>query len=115
MLEALSNEWVLFQQCLIDSEGMLKKSKEKFKSGLLFSAEDFKKSVNLLQDDLAAKGAYSAKIPIDEVNYFFLTYPDDQYWNILISPLTFFLFYFPIFSLGCVPECGSFLLREIGA
>lgn len=66
MLEALSNEWVLFQQCLIDSEGMLKKSKEKFKSGLLFSAEDFKKSVNLLQDDLAAKGAYSAKIPIDE-------------------------------------------------
>ena len=68
MLEALSNEWVSFQQCLIDNDSMLKKSKEKFKSGLLYSAEDLKKSVNQLHDDLAAKGAFSAKIPVDEVN-----------------------------------------------
>ena len=69
MLDALANEWESFQQCLIDCDSMLKKTKEKFKSGLLFSAEDLKKSVNLLHDDLAAKGAFSAKIPVDEVNY----------------------------------------------
>ena len=67
MLDALSNEWILFQQCLIDSDAMLKKSKEKFKTGLLYSAEDLKKSVSTLQDDLSVKGAFSAKIPIDEV------------------------------------------------
>ena len=68
MLEALSNEWISFQQCLIDSDAMLKKSKDKFKSGLLHSAEDLKKSVNLLHDDLTLKGAFSAKIPINEVS-----------------------------------------------
>ena len=72
MLEALSNEWVSFQQCLIDCDIMLKKSKDKFKSGLLYSAEDLKKSVNLLSDDLAIKGAFSAKVPIDEVYCLFL-------------------------------------------
>eukprot|EP00795_Rhopilema_esculentum_P016694 gene16694-8141_t len=66
MLEALSNEWVAFQQCLIDSDAMLKKSKEKFKTGLLHSAEDLKKSVTALQDDLNLKGAFSAKIPVNE-------------------------------------------------
>ena len=70
MLEALSNEWVAFQQCLIDSDAMLKKSKEKFKTGLLHSAEDLKKSVGSLQDDLNIKGAFSAKIPVDEVTIF---------------------------------------------
>ena len=67
MLEALSNEWVAFQQCLIDSDAMLKKSKEKFKTGLLHSAEDLKKSVAALQDDLNLKGAFNAKIPVNEV------------------------------------------------
>ena len=71
MLEALSNEWVAFQQCLIDSDAMLKKSKEKFKTGLLHSAEDLKKSVGSLQDDLNIKGAFSAKIPVDEVTSFY--------------------------------------------
>lgn len=67
MLEALSTEWISFQQCLIDSDAMLKKSKDKFKSGLLNSSEELKKSVISLQDDLNTKGAFSAKIPIPEV------------------------------------------------
>ncbi len=67
MLDALSTEWVLFQQCLIDCDGMLKKSKEKFKTGLLHSSEELKRSIALLQDDLQNKGAFSAKIPIPEV------------------------------------------------
>eukprot|EP00794_Sanderia_malayensis_P010712 gene10712-11859_t len=66
MLEDLSSEWVAFQQCLIDSDAMLKKSKDKFKTGLLHSSEDLKKSIALLQDDLNSKGPFSAKIPVAE-------------------------------------------------
>ncbi|XP_070295048.1 dynein axonemal heavy chain 2-like [Salvelinus sp. IW2-2015] len=45
MLEALNGEWVWFQQVVIDSDIMLKKNKDKFKSSLIFSAEEFKKKM----------------------------------------------------------------------
>ena len=45
MLDQLSGEWVAFQQCLIDSDAMLKKSKEEFKTGLIHSSDEFKKTV----------------------------------------------------------------------
>ena len=45
---------------------MLKKSKEKFKSGLLASAEEFKKSVASLQDEFNLRGPVSAKMVVVE-------------------------------------------------
>lgn len=45
---------------------MLKKSKEKFRSGLLASAEDFKKSVNNLEDEFALRGPVNAKTFVNE-------------------------------------------------
>ena len=68
MLEQLSGEWVAFQQCLIDSDAMLKKSKEKFKTGLLYSAEELKKSVNNLQDSFTMGGPFSGKIGVVQVS-----------------------------------------------
>ncbi|KAG8148176.1 hypothetical protein E2320_022465 [Naja naja] len=51
LLGDLNSEWLAFQQCLLDSETMLKKHKEKFKTGLIHCADDFKKKAqNLLQD-----------------------------------------------------------------
>ncbi|XP_048588102.1 dynein axonemal heavy chain 2 isoform X2 [Nematostella vectensis] len=66
MLDALSGEWLLFQQCLIDSDAMLKKSKEKFKTGLIHSSEEFKKTVNGLFDDFQSKGPFSSSIGVKE-------------------------------------------------
>lgn len=45
MLDNLSNEWTKFTEALVESEVMLKKYKEKFKTSLLAQAEDFKKQV----------------------------------------------------------------------
>lgn len=45
MLDNLSNEWAKFTEALVESEVMLKKYKEKFKTSLLAQAEDFKKQV----------------------------------------------------------------------
>ncbi|XP_070548828.1 dynein axonemal heavy chain 2-like [Ptychodera flava] len=56
MLDDLSNEWVSFQQCLIDSDAMLKKYKEKFKSGVIASVEEFKKNVHNLYEDFHSNG-----------------------------------------------------------
>ena len=47
-LQGLNTMWMSFQQCLVTSETMLKKNKEKFKTSLLQSAEEFKKSVSVL-------------------------------------------------------------------
>ncbi|XP_021360073.1 dynein heavy chain 2, axonemal-like isoform X4 [Mizuhopecten yessoensis] len=62
MLNDLSNEWVTFQQVLIDAETMLKKHKEKFKSGLLAQSEEFKKQIHNLMDEFATKGPFAANI-----------------------------------------------------
>ena len=67
MLDQLNGEWVSFQQCLIDSDAMLKKSKEKFKTGLIHSSEDFKKTVTTLFDEFQNKGPFSSSISVKEV------------------------------------------------
>nr|XP_015196051.1 PREDICTED: dynein heavy chain 2, axonemal isoform X1 [Lepisosteus oculatus]XP_015196052.1 PREDICTED: dynein heavy chain 2, axonemal isoform X1 [Lepisosteus oculatus]XP_015196053.1 PREDICTED: dynein heavy chain 2, axonemal isoform X1 [Lepisosteus oculatus] len=65
MLEALNGEWLSFQQCLIDSDSMLKKHKEKFKSSLLFSAEEFKKKVHSTLEDFSGTGPFSSSVSSD--------------------------------------------------
>lgn len=71
MLDELSGEWVSFQQCLIDSDAMLKKSKEKFKTGLIHSSEEFKKTVTTLFDDFQSKGPFNSSIDVPEVGVVF--------------------------------------------
>ena len=67
MLDQLNGEWVSFQQCLIDSDAMLKKSKEKFKTGLIHSSEEFKKTVTTLFDEFQNKGPFSSSTAVKEV------------------------------------------------
>lgn len=47
---------------------MLKKSKEKFKSGLLLSSEEFKKTVSILLDEFRNKGPFNSDIPTEKVS-----------------------------------------------
>uniref|UniRef100_F1ST22 Dynein axonemal heavy chain 2 n=1 Tax=Sus scrofa TaxID=9823 RepID=F1ST22_PIG len=56
MLDGLNGEWVTFQQTLLDSEQMLKRHKEKFKTGLIHSADDFKKKAHNLLEEFEVKG-----------------------------------------------------------
>ena len=67
MLDELNGEWVSFQQCLIDSDVMLKKSKDKFKTGLINSSEEFKKTVGNLFEEFQSKGPFSSSIAVKEV------------------------------------------------
>lgn len=67
MLDQLNGEWVTFQQCLIDSDVMLKKCKDKFKTGLINSAEDFKKTVSNLLEEFQIKGPFGSSISVKEV------------------------------------------------
>lgn len=62
MLDNLGSEWVAFQQAIIDADIMLKKNKEKFKTGLLSQAEEFRKRVGALSSDFAQKGPFSSSI-----------------------------------------------------
>ncbi|XP_037663926.1 dynein heavy chain 2, axonemal isoform X2 [Choloepus didactylus] len=62
MLDGLNGEWVIFQQILLDSEQMLKKHKEKFKTGLIHSADDFKKKAHNLLEDFQAKGPFTSNV-----------------------------------------------------
>ena len=50
---------------------MLKKSKEKFKSGLLLSAEEFKKTVSMLVDDFRNRGPFNSDISTETVQKYF--------------------------------------------
>lgn len=63
MLDSLNGEWVMFQQTLLDSEQMLKKHKEKFKTGLIHSADDFKKKAHNLFEEFEAKGTLFSTSP----------------------------------------------------
>lgn len=56
MRDVLNEEWVWFQQVLIDSDIMLQKQKEKFKSSLLLSYEELKKTVEATVEEFSAKG-----------------------------------------------------------
>ena len=57
---------------------MLKKSKEKFKTGLLLSAEDFKKTVSILLDEFRSKGPFNSDIPTDRVSLSIYAVPRSQ-------------------------------------
>uniref|UniRef100_A0A8I3PUB4 Dynein axonemal heavy chain 2 n=1 Tax=Canis lupus familiaris TaxID=9615 RepID=A0A8I3PUB4_CANLF len=62
MLDSLNGEWVIFQQILLDSEQMLKKHKDKFKTGLIHSADDFKKKAHNLLEDFESKGPFTSNV-----------------------------------------------------
>ncbi|KAL8578353.1 Dynein heavy chain 2, axonemal [Nucella lapillus] len=62
----LGNEWVRFNQALIDAEVMLKKHKERFRSNLLAQSEEFKKHVANLMEEFTTKGPFTSNIPTDE-------------------------------------------------
>ncbi|XP_052234681.1 dynein axonemal heavy chain 2-like isoform X14 [Dreissena polymorpha] len=62
MLHDLHGEWVTFQEKLVESEVMLKKHKEKFKSNLLGQSEEFKKQVHNLLDEFVTKGPFTSNI-----------------------------------------------------
>uniref|UniRef100_A0A8B9XJL0 Dynein axonemal heavy chain 2 n=1 Tax=Bos mutus grunniens TaxID=30521 RepID=A0A8B9XJL0_BOSMU len=62
MLDSLGGEWVAFQQTLLDSEQMLKKHKEKFKTGLIHSADDFKKKAHNLLEEFEGKGPFTSNV-----------------------------------------------------
>ncbi|XP_077326811.1 dynein axonemal heavy chain 2 [Lithobates pipiens] len=61
-LDSLNKAWLSFQQSLIDSETMLKKSKEKFKAGLIHTAEEFKKKSHSLLKDFTSRGPFSSSV-----------------------------------------------------
>ncbi|XP_035806180.2 dynein axonemal heavy chain 2 [Amphiprion ocellaris] len=58
MRDALNEEWVWFQQMLIDSDIMLQKQKEKFRNNLISSSEELKKKID------AAVQAFNNKGPL---------------------------------------------------
>ncbi|XP_060775597.1 dynein axonemal heavy chain 2 [Neoarius graeffei] len=62
MLDGLNDEWAWFQQVLIDSSAMLKKHKEKFKSGLSLSAEEFKKKTQSVLHDFISTGPFGSDV-----------------------------------------------------
>uniref|UniRef100_A0A8C0I316 Dynein axonemal heavy chain 2 n=1 Tax=Balaenoptera musculus TaxID=9771 RepID=A0A8C0I316_BALMU len=62
MLDSLSGQWVAFQQAVLDSEQMLKRHKEKFKTGLIHSADDFKKKAHNLLEEFEFKGPFTSNV-----------------------------------------------------
>ena len=66
MLDGVSSEWVDFQQCIIDSEQSLKKHKERFKTGLMSQAEEFRKKVNSLTSEFSEDGPFNSQWQISE-------------------------------------------------
>ena len=56
-----------FRQCLVDSDGMLKKHKEKFRTGLLQDAEDFKRTVNDLVETFESSGPFTSEATQEQV------------------------------------------------
>ncbi|WAR21987.1 DYH2-like protein [Mya arenaria] len=66
MLSDLNGEWITFQEKLIESEVMLKKHKEKFKTNLLGQSEEFKKQVHNLVDEFITKGPFTSTIATAE-------------------------------------------------
>ena len=66
MLEQLDERWQQYLQCLTESEEMLKKLREKFKSKLLQQSEDFKKNVSEFVADFKANGPFSSSITPEE-------------------------------------------------
>ncbi|KAM9717113.1 dynein axonemal heavy chain 2 [Menidia menidia] len=65
MREGLNEEWMSFQQVLIDSGIMLQKDKEKFKNNLILSCEEFKKKIENTVEEFSAKGPFSSTLETD--------------------------------------------------
>ncbi|KAA0188249.1 Dynein heavy chain axonemal, partial [Fasciolopsis buskii] len=59
----LANDWLQFQSALMAAEQMIKKSKEKFKTGLLADSEEFKRAVANLLAELQTSGPFAADLP----------------------------------------------------
>ncbi|XP_077117756.1 dynein axonemal heavy chain 2 [Ranitomeya variabilis] len=64
-LDSLNKAWLSFQQSLIDGEAMLKKSKEKFKTGLIHTADEFKKKSRSLLEEFTDRGPFSSSVGCD--------------------------------------------------
>lgn len=64
--KTLQSSWTSFQQCLVNADSRLKKHKEKFRTGLLHSAEDFKKTITHLSEEFETKGPFKAEVSIPE-------------------------------------------------
>ncbi|XP_074478915.1 dynein axonemal heavy chain 2 [Sebastes fasciatus] len=62
MREVLDGEWVWFQKVLIDSDIMLQKHKEKFKSGLIHSSEEFKKKIETSLQEFNSTGPFNSTL-----------------------------------------------------
>ena len=56
----LPSIFVSFKQCLVESDGALKKHKEKFRSGLLQDADDFKKTVTDIVEVFETTGPFTS-------------------------------------------------------
>ncbi|XP_041842513.1 dynein heavy chain 2, axonemal [Melanotaenia boesemani] len=65
MREGLNEEWVMFQQMLIDSDIMLQKNKEKFKNNLILSSEEFKTKIENTVEEFNKKGPFSNSLGTD--------------------------------------------------
>lgn len=66
MLAHLDERWQVYLQCLIDSEEILKKLREKFKSKLLQQSEEFKKNVSELVTDFKNNGPFTSSTTPEE-------------------------------------------------
>ncbi|XP_042256267.1 dynein axonemal heavy chain 2 [Thunnus maccoyii] len=60
--EVLNEEWVWFQQVLIDSDIMLQKHKEKFKNSLILSSEEFKKKIQTTVQEFNSTGPFDSAL-----------------------------------------------------
>ncbi|XP_075307002.1 dynein axonemal heavy chain 2 [Odontesthes bonariensis] len=65
MREGLDEEWVWFQQVLIDSDIMLQKHKEQFKNNLILSSEEFKKKIESTVQEFSTGGPFHSTLGTD--------------------------------------------------
>ena len=66
----LPHVWAAFKSCLVDSDNMLKKHKEKFRSGLLQDADDFKRTVTEIADMFEAEGPFTSDASQEQVRLY---------------------------------------------
>ncbi|KAK7909360.1 hypothetical protein WMY93_014044 [Mugilogobius chulae] len=60
--EVMNEEWVWFQQVLIDSEATRQKDKEKFKKSLMNSSEEFKKKIQSSVEEFNSTGPFDSAL-----------------------------------------------------
>ncbi|XP_054907024.1 dynein axonemal heavy chain 2 isoform X1 [Poeciliopsis prolifica] len=65
MRENLNDKWIWFQQVLINSDAALLKDKEKFKTGLIRSFEDFKKKIDIALQEFSIKGPFHSTLSFE--------------------------------------------------